>query len=224
MNTVGRRMPVEKSVRDKLVKYPGLLISGTTVPSATRRRIWQERSLIAPTRRERAAVIAGSVLPSSAASATAFELGRQRGQRVNTRGRKESIRKALYERQRRTNLAHATEAAAGSALLAWGAPRVMSRTLARGVKDAARATGSKETLEAIQRSQAMAGVLNSTGQAAARARSIKAVSDAVDLVPQSIRPQVATTAGALLLYQAHPVRTTRYKPVPISGSRIEARF
>lgn len=134
----------------------------------------------------------------------------------NGRGHKQQVAK-LYVRDRQTSPVHVLETGAGLAVGAWGLgrSRMLGAALARGVK-AARAKDSQYAVEALQRAQAMQGVLaRTTAPGERHLRSIQAVDNAVRRVPASLRPEVAAAAGMLLVAQGHPMRRDTFHPVNI---------
>jgi hypothetical protein len=128
---------------------------------------------------------------------------------------------ALYERDKQTSPIRLTGTLAGLGLAGWGAPRLrmLGPALARGVK-AAEAHDSAAAAEALRRAEQAAGALRAgTGHAEARMRQLSYVDAAVNKVPRSIRPEVATAAGVILIAQSHPVRRTSYRPVTMAPAQ-----
>jgi hypothetical protein len=51
-------------------------------------------------------------------------------------------------------------------------------------------------------------------------RRIRALNTAINAVPNSIRPEVATAAGLLLTSHSRPVNRTSYRPI---GTNVQLR-
>lgn len=131
--------------------------------------------------------------------------------------RNEAFGKALYARDRNVSAPRVLATGAGLGLTAWGVGRsaMVGRALGRGIK-AAQGAQNQRAIDALQRAQALQGILaHGTAGGERRLRQIKAVDDAVRRVPASMRPEVAAAAGMLLVGQGHPVRRDRYTPVTI---------
>lgn len=130
-------------------------------------------------------------------------------------GRREPVRKALYQREERTSPTRALGFLAGGTLAAYGFghSKMVGSAIARGVKMAQR--GEYDGVaEAMQRANAARGSLRAgmaPGEAAIR--RVKALNDAIERVPRAVRPEVALVAGTMLAGHATPVRRTHYRPV-----------
>jgi hypothetical protein len=133
----------------------------------------------------------------------------------SARGQRVTASKALYQRDSRVSLVRGAEFAVGAGLLASGAgrSRMIGTALGRGVRIAQK-ENNHLAVEALQRAQAAQGVLRRGVQPTERqVRQIQAVDQAVRRVPRHLRPAVAMGAGALLMGNATPIRTTTYRPV-----------
>jgi len=133
----------------------------------------------------------------------------------STRGQRVTTSKALYQRESRVSLARGAEFAAGAALLASGAgrSRMIGQALGRGVKLASERDNGL-AVDALQRAMAARGTMRrGIAPTERQLRQIQAVDRAVRAVPSPMRPGVAMSAGALLMGNATPVRTTTYRPV-----------
>lgn len=129
-----------------------------------------------------------------------------------------NVGKSLYARDRQTSVTRGAETALGAGLLAYGVPRLRmtSQLIARGAKAAKTNHRAQEALVAAEAARIV--LEQATARGAIQARRIRAVDRAVTQVPESLRPAVATLAGAMLGAHAHPVRRDTYRPV--SGSSV----
>jgi hypothetical protein len=133
----------------------------------------------------------------------------------NGKGRKQSVHKALYQREERLSPLRVAQFGAGAGLAAWGfgRSRFLGAALAHGVR-AARGKNNAQALQALQLAQAAQGALRrGTAPAEHSLRQIRRVNDAINRVPASLRPEVAATAGLLLAGHAGPLHTTSYRQV-----------
>lgn len=130
-------------------------------------------------------------------------------------GRKESVGKALYQREETLSPSRALGLGVGSVLAAYGIghSKMVGRGIARGVKMAQRGE-YHGVADALQRAQAARGSIRvgmAPGEAAVR--RIHALNEAIELVPRAIRPEVALVAGTMLAARSMPVHRTNYRPV-----------
>lgn len=151
----------------------------------------------------------GKVLEAAAVGTLGLAgAGMARGQRVTTA-------KALYQRDSRISLVRGAEFAVGAGLLASGAgrSRMIGTALGRGVR-IAQSADNRRAIDALQMAQAAQGVLRrGVAPSERHLRQVQAVDRAVRAVPSSMRPNVAMAAGALLMGNATPIRSTTYRPV-----------
>lgn len=141
-------------------------------------------------------------------SAAMLGAGNGHGQRVTTA-------KGLYQRESRLSPVRGAEFVLGAGLLASGAGRskMIGRALGHGVR-MAQGKDNRLAIDALQTAQAAQGALRIGIQPTERQlRQVRAVDRAVKAVPLHLRPAVAMSAGALLIGNATPVRTTTYRPV-----------
>jgi hypothetical protein len=119
----------------------------------------------------------------------------------------------LYERDRRVSPVRAVGLTAGVGALAWGAPR------SRLVRNQLRVQGARTDIGpnvkgVLNLAEGARSSLQHHGDAAiAAAHWPDALRDAIERVPASIRPEVATIAGAILVSHSRPVVQTRYRQV-----------
>lgn len=141
------------------------------------------------------------------------------GGAASARGKKQSVSKALYIKDERPSILRTAEMGVGLGLAAWGLGRsgMVGRALARGIRYSA-GRDDASAVRALQLAQAAQGSLRrGTAPGERQLRRVKAINDAINQVPRSIRPEVATAAGVLLAANAHPVRRQSYRPVGITG-------
>ena len=127
------------------------------------------------------------------------------------------IRKSLYVRDRSSSKVRILESGVGLGLLGFGVGRspMLGKALGIGLRQA-KGADSRAATEALQLAQSAHGVLARGSARGERAvRQVKAVNQAIERVPTRLRPAVATTAGLLLIGNAHPIRRESYHPVNI---------
>lgn len=125
-----------------------------------------------------------------------------------------NVKKAAYERRSRVNPVRATEFAAGAGLLAAGVGRsgIVGRSVARGAKHA-RANNSPRVAEALDRAASVSRSVSHGVVSDQDLRQIKMVEQALRRVPEGVRGDVATIAGALLVANSIPVAQNEYRQI-----------
>lgn len=132
-------------------------------------------------------------------------------------GSRQNVGKSLYRKDEHVSILRAGTTAAGLGLAGWGLTRspMVGRALASGIKQA-QTHQNPYALEALRRATVAAGVVHrGTGIAERNLRQVRAVDQAVQRVPASIRADVAAAAGILLVSESHPIRRQRYEPVRV---------
>lgn len=147
--------------------------------------------------------------------ATAIAAGGLGGYEAHRAYQRRGVRKSLYQREDRLSVLRTGELAAGLTIgaIGLGRSRMVGAALGRGIK-AAQGKNNARVVEALQLAQAAQGSLaRGTALPERTLRQIKRVDYAVQMVPASLRPEVAIAAGALLAGHSLPVRRTSYHSV-----------
>ena len=124
-----------------------------------------------------------------------------------------AVGKSFYQREERISpIGAATTAAAGVlGLYGLGHSKYVGRQIARWIK-VARHDGNQRAVEALMRAQAARGSIRAgmaPGEAALR--RIRAVDNAISLVPKPVRGEVALASGILMGYQSPSVSRSHYE-------------
>lgn len=134
------------------------------------------------------------------------------------KGTKQTVHKAAeygYMDKHRAPIKTA-EMLAGIGLLAHGGSRLKmwGPAAAKGVKLADKHGAGKEARAALELAAAFgAKTRDVTGRGETQLRRIRTLDNAVRSVPASVRPEIATAAGALLAAHAHPTTKERFTPL-----------
>lgn len=108
------------------------------------------------------------------------------------------------------------EMVGGIGLLGYGVPRIKALGPAsdKGVKFAEKHGAGQEARAIQELARALGQRSNEiTGRGESQLRRIRAVDDALRLVPKSMRGEIATAAGVLVAAHAHPTTKDRFTPI-----------
>lgn len=124
-------------------------------------------------------------------------------------------------RQTKTHPFRAAEFAGGAFLALHGGSRLkmLGPALQHGAKLVERFGGADAAERALRAAMtARAATIAGTGRVSRGAKQVDEVNHLVESVPKPLRPAVATTAGALLMGHAMPVRSQTFTPVQRLGT------